>query len=152
MDRKIVRASIADAIEILNLQKLAYQTEAILYEDWTLPPLMQTPAEIQEEFAKSVFLAAYRGAQIIGSVRALLEADTCKIGRLMVHPDYRRKGTGTLLMKSIEASFPDAKRFELFTGTKSIDNVGLYTKLGYREYHQQDISPKVRLVFMEKIP
>ena len=27
---------------ILELQKLAYQSEARLYEDWTLPPLTQT--------------------------------------------------------------------------------------------------------------
>jgi N-acetylglutamate synthase-like GNAT family acetyltransferase len=151
MDITIVRARLEDTAEILKLQKLAYQKEANLYEDWTIPPLMQTLSEIQAEFATSIFLTAQTDTRIIGSVRAFLETGICNIGRLMVHPDHRHKGIGTLLMKNIEASFPDAKRFELFTGTKSIDNIRLYARLGYKEYNQQDISQKVRIVFMEKI-
>ena len=49
------------------------------------------------------------------------------------------------------AFFPNAQRFELFTGAKSTDNIRLYQKLGYEEYRQQDLSKKVRIVFMEKI-
>ena len=39
---QILRADISDMAEIRDLQKLAYQTEAILYNDWTIPPLTQT--------------------------------------------------------------------------------------------------------------
>jgi hypothetical protein len=53
-------------------------------------------------------------------------------------------------MGRIEAVFSRAERFELFTGTKSIHNIRLYQRLGYREYREEDLSPKVRLVFMEK--
>ena len=150
MDVNIVRANIDDLPAILELQKLAYQKEAILYDDWTIPPLTQTLSEIQAEFEKIVFLKAQWEAQIVGSVRALFDSGTCKIGRLIVHPDYQRKGIGSLLMKTIEASFPNAKRFELFTGTKSADNIRLYQKLEYEEYRQQDLSHRVRIVFMEK--
>lgn len=150
MDFKIVQADIDDTPEILELQKLAYQKEATLYNDWTIPPLTQTLSEIRAECENSVFLKAQWEARIVGSVRAIFESGTCKIGRLIVHPDYQRKGIGSLLMKSIEASFPNAKRFELFTGTKSADNIRLYQKLGYKKYHQQDLSQKVRIIFMEK--
>ena len=148
---KIVPANIDDTPEILELQKLAYQKEAILYDDWTIPPLTQTLSEIQAECENSVFLKAQWETRIVGSVRASFDSGTCKIGRLIVHPDYQRKGIGSLLMKKIEASFPNAKRLELFTGTKSADNIRLYKKLGYKKYHQQDLSQKVRIVFMEKI-
>lgn len=151
MDVRIVQATIEDIPEILELQKLAYKKEAILYDDWTILPLTQTLSEIQAEFENSVFLKAQFEARIIGSVRALFNSGTCKIGRLIVHPDYQRQGIGSLLMRNIEHSFPNAQRFELFTGMKSIDNIMLYQKLGYKEYHKQDLSQKVRIVFMEKI-
>jgi hypothetical protein len=53
-------------------------------------------------------------------------------------------------MKNIEAFYPNARRFELFTGIKSDGNIRLYQKLGYKEYHQQDFSQKVQIIFMEK--
>lgn len=36
-----------DAAAILALQKLAYQSEARLYDDYSLPPLTQTLPEMQ---------------------------------------------------------------------------------------------------------
>ena len=151
MDIRTVQASFEDATEILALQKIAYEKEATLYDDWNIPPLTQSLSEIQNEFKESIVIKAIVGAKIIGSVRASLDSDLCKIGRLIVHPEYQRKGIGSLLMQNIESQFPNAKRFELFTGTKSIDNIRLYRKLGYVECRQQDLSPKVRVVFMEKI-
>lgn len=47
MNIKIVRANIDDAPEILELQKLAYQKEAILYDDWTIPLIFME--KIREE-------------------------------------------------------------------------------------------------------
>jgi hypothetical protein len=39
------------------------------------------------------------------------------------------------LMISFEGIVESAKRFELFTGHKSIKNIYLYQKLGYREFN-----------------
>jgi GNAT superfamily N-acetyltransferase len=114
------------------------------------PPLTETLPEIMSEFETKVFLKAVHAARIIGSVRDTLDSGTCQIGRLIVHPDYQRKGIGTLLMGRIETAFSRAERFELFTGIKSTNNIQLYQRLGYREYREEDLSPKVRLVFMEK--
>lgn len=146
----IDRASPGDASEILALQKLAYQSEAELNGDWTIPPLTETLPEIMSEFETKVFLKTMCSDNIIGSVRAAIDSGTCQVGRLIVHPDYQRKGIGTLLMNKIEAAFPNAERFELFTGTKSTNNIRLYRRLGYQEFREEDLSPNVRLVFMEK--
>ena len=81
--------------------------------------------EIQD---KKDFLKAVSGGRIIGSVRASLDSGTCLVCRLIVHPDDQGTGIGTLLMESIEAVFPHAERFELFTGTKSSDNIRFYPK------------------------
>ena len=151
MDISITQAGPEDAAEILALQKIAYQTEAELNDDWTIPPLTQSLAEIEAEFETRAFLKALDKDKIIGSVRAFLDSGTCHIGRLMVFPEYLGKGIGTRMMEKIEAAFPNAKRFELFTGTRSAYNIRLYKRLGYREFREMDLSPKVRLVFMEKL-
>jgi len=150
MDFSIVQAGIDDAAEILALQKAAYQSEAKLNDDWSIPPLIQSLSEIQAEFETKVFLKTVCEDRIIGSVRATLNSNTCLIGRLIVHPDYQGKGIGTLLMKRIGEVFSRASRFELFTSARSLGNIRLYQRLGYIEYRQEDLSPKVRLVFMEK--
>ncbi len=52
----IRHANIEDAEEILELQKLTYQSEASIYNDWSIPPLTQTLEDIKEEFSKNTFL------------------------------------------------------------------------------------------------
>ncbi len=146
----ILRAKIADAAEILELQKLAYQSEAAIYDDRSIPPLTQTLAEIRDEFAGTVFLEHCSGGRIIGSVRVSLHEGTCAIGRLIVHPDFQRQGIGTQLMRAVESEFPSAKRFELFTGSKSTGNIRLYERLGYTIFRRKQLTPLVELVFMEK--
>ncbi len=139
-----------DAEEILALQKLAYQSEAVLYNDWKIPPLCQSLAEIVLEFDKRIFLKVMNDGAIIASVRASLDGVTCLIGRLIVHPEFQKKGIGTLLMKKIESFFPKAHRFKLFTGAKSTGNIRFYHKLGYRVSRNEVLSQKVTIVFMEK--
>ena len=145
----ISHANINDAQEILDLQKLAYQIEAKRYNDYTLPPLTQTLAEIQNDFEKMVILKAVLDDKIIGSVRAYLSDGTCYIGRLIVHPDFQNQGIGTKLMNEIEDRFKQAKRFELFTGHKSEGPLYIYHKLGYQEFKRKDLDTHT-LVFLEK--
>lgn len=149
MDR-VTHANVADAEEILALQKLAYQSEAMIYNDWSIPPLTETLDEIEEAFAGNTFLKICDCGRIIGSVRVSIREGTCEIGRLIVHPDVQGKGIGTLLMLAVEAEFPTAKRFELFTGSKSIRNIRLYERLGYTIFCTKPLSALVDLVFMEK--
>ena len=146
----ITQATSADAQEILDLQKLAYQSEATLYQDYTISPLMQTLPEITDEFRTRRFLKAMADGCIRGSVRAHHEEGTCYIGRLIVHPAYQNLGLGTQLMNKIEGCFPDARRYELFTGHLSKRNLYLYRKLGYVPIRHEPVSAKLTLVFMEK--
>ena len=148
-----VQVSIAEEVDaeaILALQKLAYRSEAELYGDWSIPPLVQTLGDIRAEFTQATFLKAATGSTIAGSVRARMHERTCVIGRLIVHPDFQRQGIGTLLMDAIESAFPAAARFELFTGDKSEGNIRLYTRLGYRVFRKEQLSSYVTLVFLEK--
>lgn len=147
---KIEIANFDDVAEILTLQKLAYRSEAEIYDDYTIPPLNQTLEEIEADFRQQVYLKAIENERILGSVRGYLDGKTCYIGRLIVHPDYQNKGIGTRLVGEIERQFQQAERYELFTGESSKRNLYLYQKLGYRVYKTQLLTEKVYLVFLEK--
>ncbi len=147
---EITRATIEDAQAILTLQRLAYQCEAELYDDYGLPPLTETLAELEAEFDRSVFLKEIGDDGIRGSVRARDDGTTCFIGRLIVHPTSRRRGIATRLMREIEGRFPRVARYELFTGYKSQGNLRLYDKLGYRVFKEEQPEQGPKLVFLEK--
>lgn len=88
-----------DLREILALQKLAYQSEAELYDDHSIPPLTQTIDGIEADFGSYLFLKAIINGRIAGSVRAYMNQATCLVGRLIVHPNLQNQGIGTKLLK-----------------------------------------------------
>lgn len=146
----ITEAEKNDLREIFDLQKLAYLQEAQIYNDYNIPPLQQSYEELMEECSRKIVLKAMKHDRIIGSVRAYNEGNSCYIGRLMVHPDHQNKGVGKKLMNTIENTFKDTKRFELFAGDKSTKNLHLYDTLGYKEFKRERLSDSVVLVFLEK--
>jgi len=146
----ITHAETRDAEAILTLQKLAYQSEAVLNNDFTIPPLTQTLASITADFERQVFLKAIADGSIVGSVRAYQEEGTCYIGRLIVHPDYQGQGIGSRLVQRIEQEFGGADRYELFTGQKSTRNIRFYERRSYRLFRTEEIKPGLSLVYLEK--
>ena len=97
---KISKADIEDLQEILNLQYLAYQSEAALFGSRDIPPLKQTLDEVIEEYHKGIILKL---------------VDTDK-----------------------------------FTSTRSIDNIRLYQRMGYRVFGHRRVDDKLEFVYLEK--
>jgi ribosomal protein S18 acetylase RimI-like enzyme len=148
---RIERAAISDAEEILALQRVAYRSEAELYDDFNIPPMLETAEQIKNNFGKEIFLKAVIDRKIVGSVKAFDKGGTCHIGRLVVHPEFQNQGIGTQLMNEIESIFGESKRFELFTGHRSEKNLHLYQKLGYQAFKTERVHDRLTLVFMEKL-
>ena len=145
----ILQATIKDAKEILKLQKLAYISEAKLFDNMKIQPLTETLEEIEEEFSKGLVLKMDVAGMIVGSIRAYESNGTVYIGKLMVHPDYRGRGYGTSLLNEIENYFT-CERFELFTSTRSVDNIRLYEANGYKKFKQEAVTDELIFVNMEK--
>jgi ribosomal protein S18 acetylase RimI-like enzyme len=146
----VERANTEDAAEILALQKLAYQSEAAIYGDYTIAPLTQTLEEMKADVRELVVLKATVEGRIVGSVRGRVVDGTCYVGRLIVHPDVQNRGLGTALLHAIERGCPVARRFELFTGHRSARNLHLYHELGYASFKEERISERLTLVFLDK--
>ena len=122
----ITQATSDDLIQILELQYLAYQSEALLLGRTDIPPLKQTLDEIQQEHQKGIILKATNDAGlVIGSVRGQVDGQTLLVGKLIVHPDMRGRGLGTQLLTAIEEACPK-QRYELYTSSKSTRNIRLH--------------------------
>lgn len=147
---EISDAERSDLSEILALQKTAFQPEAALYDDYTVPPLTQTLEDINAEFGAKAFLKAVDGGRIVGSVRAHECDGVCHIARLFVEPARQKQGIASRLMAAIEARFPSARRFELFTGHRNEANLRFYQKRGYVEFKRECFSDRLHMVFMAK--
>jgi GNAT superfamily N-acetyltransferase len=146
----IVDAVSADADTILALQQLAYQADARRYYDWSIPPLVETLADVREHIVRHAVLKAVDGERIVGSVRGVVADRVCEVGRLIVDPERQRRGIGSALLDAIERRLPDVDAYELFTGNRSAGNLRLYDRHGYRIVRTKALSPEVSLVFLRK--
>jgi len=148
---RIARAEPQDAGEILTVQRAAYVTEAQLYGDPFIAPLIETLDQLREVIASALVLKALDGPRIIGAVRGRLQDRTCLVGRLVVAPDMQGRGIGTALMAALESEAPpQAEEFSLFTGHVSDGNLRLYRRLGYRETHRERVHEHLNLVHLRK--
>lgn len=153
MNNKLIifQANIADAKDILLLQKLAFTSEAELYRNYSLPPMVQSLSSVLADFEYYTFLKVEIESKIVGSVKAKMNDETCFISRLIVDPQHQNLGIGKKLMSVIESSFSFANRFELFTGKISLKNISFYEGLGYKICGESSHPGNIALVVMEKI-
>ena len=144
------KAERSDLPQILELQYSAYQSEARLLNNFSIPPLTQTLSELEEEHEKGLVLKAVdENGEIVGSVRGHVGSGTLFIGKLMVRSDLQGQGIGTRLLGEMEKICPQP-RYELFTSDKSSKNLKLYERLGYSRFNEKRVAENLTLVFLEK--
>ena len=166
-----LRAEAIDAPEILALQKVAYQSEAEIYGDDSLPALQQTLEDLKDDFERRpqreatvrgardssaagpdriVFLKAVVNGKIIGSVRGYAVDSTAYLSRLIVHPYFRKRGIGRRLLDEIEKAFPGVTRFETKTGQQSKRNLYQLAQRGYETFKTEPFTPAITWVCLQK--
>jgi ech hydrogenase subunit C len=143
-------ATIEDAESILELQKIAFNSEAELNNDPNIEPMIQTLDDLKNDFKSHIFMKSTIGNKIIGSIRAQKKGDTAYIYRLAVDPNYQELGIGKRLMMSIEKYFSDCARYELFTSLNSRRNIFFYKKLNYIQIRTEVVNDKLTKVYFQK--
>ena len=146
----IMGADYDDLPKILELQYLAFQSQARLLDNYDIPPLKQTLGEIQAEYEKYKFLKVVdESGEIIGSIRGYAENGTTYINKVIVHPDCQGRGIGTKLINELENVLPSG-RYELYTSAKSASNIALYVKLGYAPFKELETEPGLSMIYLQK--
>ena len=147
---EIKHADVSDTEALLELQRIAYKSEAELHDDFSIPPLTQTLEEFKASFANRTVLKVVSGDQILASGQVELKGDTSFICRMAVWPESQGQGVGSKLMSALENVYPETKRIELFTGEKSEANLAMYKRRGYKEFNRAKLG-KTTVIFLEKL-
>jgi tRNA (guanine37-N1)-methyltransferase len=151
---RIERADVADAGEILTLQRAAWLSEAIDAGSLEIPALHEDLATVSAGIESWQTYVVRSAGRLVGSVRGRLgdAPDGSKvwhIGRLMVAPDLQGRGLGRALLEHIQAVAPaEASAYWLFTGAKSAGNQRLYKSAGFRL--RRDLEAPAPAVIMTK--
>ncbi|GII02522.1 GCN5 family acetyltransferase [Planobispora takensis] len=146
----IERAEPGDAGEILTVQRAAYVSEAQLYGDPFIPPLVESVEQVRKAAEAGAVLVARDGGRVVGAVRGQLSGTTCLVGRLVVAPDMQGRGIGGALLAALHEENPGALAFDLFTGHLSEGNLRLYRRHGYRETRRERMSDHLTLVHLRR--
>ena len=99
---KIEVATKQDLEQILQLQKRAFHGQALIYNDFSLPPLTQTIDDLRKEFREKAIYKLKRDGKIIASIRCYIKDNILYIEKLIVDPDFQNRGIGTKIMTDIE--------------------------------------------------
>lgn len=148
---EISKAKFTDIPEIVAIQKLAFYNVAKFHNNFRLRPLQVTIGDLEKTFSEYTYIIASENNYIVGSAKAKIENNVCKIESVIVHPDYQNRGIGKKLMSTIESEFNSCSAFSLFTGKDTPKNVSFYSSLGYRIISEtQATETEPVIVIMEK--
>lgn len=129
---KLSIAKPEDAGEIIRLHDLA--------------GVSQAGEEVVELIEDQLFIKAMIEDQLVGTVNAGLDQETCHIHGLVVHPDFAGKGVGTVLLEEIEKNFPLTGRYEMETPPEEGPELAMGLRNGYEVFRRTESR-----IYMEKL-
>ncbi|MFF4789803.1 GNAT family N-acetyltransferase [Streptomyces sp. NPDC001276] len=154
MSVTISAAAEQDAEQIFRLQYLCFQSEAALYGNYRIDPLVESLDSIRHELAADCVFVARLGDEVVGSVRGrVTEGGAAFISKLCVHPRLQGHGIGARLLRAAEAALAaerGATRFRLHTGHRSEGNLRLYRRVGYQVVGTSQGADGVPMIILEK--
>lgn len=135
MKIKIIKAKPKDANQIEELDRFANFRPRVIEK--YLSPIDQT------KIGKYFIFLAKMDSRTVGKVEMAVgmrsEGTIAYIRRLVVHPDYRKKGIAVLLIKRAmaQARRASARSIELHALDGDIPATKLYEKLGFEVKHKE---------------
>ncbi|MGB5951389.1 MAG: tRNA (guanosine(37)-N1)-methyltransferase TrmD [Ornithinimicrobium sp.] len=132
-DLILATAEPRDAAEIMVLSRACWLPEGREHDSFEIPALAETVDDVALWLTQWHTWTVRVAGRLIGGVRARRSGDNWDIGRLMVSPDLQGRGLGSALLTYAEAAAPaDVRGYVLFTGGRSVANLRMYKRAGYR--------------------
>lgn len=113
-----------------------YQEEEIigLYSAVGWKAYTDNPEALRKGYQQSLLvLGAYEGNQLTGIIRVVGDGETIVfIQDILVHPEYRRQGIGTVLLKAMLNRYSQVRQIELVTDSRP-ETIAFYEANGFRK-------------------
>ncbi len=136
------------AKEVFSIQIISYQVEAELIGYSDIPPLKDTVGLLQR--SGETFYGYYLNGELCGAISFKADNQVIDIHRLMVHPDYFRKGIAKKLLEFVENNKGNNKTIIVTTGSKNLPAVNLYLKNGFSNLGEKKVASSIFLTHFKK--
>lgn len=146
MIRKLVHQEKATALEILNIQRKAYEVEAQLINFFEIPPLLESLTDLME--VDEVFYGYFLEQTLAGVIALKHMEKVIDIHRLFVAPTHFRQGIATQLLQFAQTL--RGEKIVVSAAAKNVPAVQLYDKQGFEIVGQQHITDELMMVHFEK--
>ncbi len=135
MELQFMKAGTSDALVLTGISRQAFNSdaEAGAASSGGPPGYQSVPFHVRMARMNHLFKLADENGVILGGAILFRQGDTLNIGRIFIDPQYFRKGYGILMMREIEALYPDVKVFTLDTPAWNTRTNPFYIRLGYSE-------------------
>ncbi|MCD1261078.1 GNAT family N-acetyltransferase [Paenibacillus athensensis] len=145
----------AEALELLALQAASYRVEAErvgLAEAAPLPDGIASLRQSGERFYGFLSDDATPG-RLVGAVSWTRAGCVVTVCRMMVHPDYFRRGIARALLKQLlaEQRRQGASRFVVTTAAANLPAIALYESFGFMPRCSRTIVPCVVMTTLELV-
>lgn len=138
----------ATAARLHRLQQVSYAVEQALLEVEDFFPLRLTADDIARE--PDTFLGWFEGERLVGVVSFVERDELVDIGRMIVDPEFFRRGIAARLLEAVEARTAPGMRLTVSTGEKNHPAVRLYETRGYAPTARTVLSDGLVLLRFQK--
>ena len=135
VDLQFMKAGTSDALVLNSISKQAFDSDVEVGAASPGGPPGYQSVSFHVRMARMghLFKLADGNGVILGGAILFRQGDTLNVGRIFIDPQHFRNGYGILMMKEIEALFPEVKVFTLDTPVWNTRTNAFYTGLGYSE-------------------
>ncbi|UKS27235.1 GNAT family N-acetyltransferase [Paenibacillus sp. HWE-109] len=143
-----------EILRLLSLQMASYRVEAELIGFEDIPPLKDGIDSIRKagETFYGYFVQEENETRLAGAISFSSEGSVITICRMMVHPNYFRRGIARSLLQHILKLQEEegAVLFVVSTGTANLPAVQLYQSFGFEMKRVFTVAPGVCLTTFER--
>ncbi|MBU8915201.1 GNAT family N-acetyltransferase [Bacillus sp. FJAT-29953] len=152
MKFKIIPSKLAEANELLKIQKEAFHSDLIKYKDYQTSPATESLDFFFFRMQNSLHYSILVEGRLAGGICLVKQSkDHHYLYRIFLGSEFQNKGLGSKILHELERQFPKVKKWSLDTPKDNHRNRHFYEKFGYKKIGEQQINEYLTLINYEKI-